>query len=100
MAVRVIKLELLAKLPRCEKKIVYTLRKTNMTGWKITIFNRIYIFIHGWFSIVMLVFWGEYFVVSWVIQQKVCLLGTQNFQPYQPDRHLSAILAPEFNWMP
>jgi len=29
--------------------------KTNMTGWKIPIFNRKYIFIHGGFSIVMLV---------------------------------------------
>ena len=32
--------------------------KINMTGWKNTIFYRKYIFIHGWFSIVMLVF-GE-----------------------------------------
>ena len=30
--------------------------KTNMTSWKITIFNRKYIFIHGGCSIVMLVF--------------------------------------------
>ena len=29
-----------------------------MTGWKITMFDRGYIFIHGYFSIVMLVFGG------------------------------------------
>ena len=32
--------------------------KTNMTNWKIPIFNRKYIFIHGGFSTVMLVVGG------------------------------------------
>ena len=37
--------------------------KTNMTNWKIPIFNRKYIFIHGGFSTVMLVFGGGKFMV-------------------------------------
>ena len=35
-------------------------RKTKMTGWKIPMFNRKYIFIHGGFSIVNRPFSGEY----------------------------------------
>ena len=31
--------------------------KTNMTGWNTTMFNRKFIFIHGGFAIVMLVFY-------------------------------------------
>ena len=33
--------------------------KTNMTNWKIPIFNRRYIFIHGCFSIVLVSFRGK-----------------------------------------
>ena len=32
-------------------------KKQHGDGWKVTIFDRRYILIHGWFSIVMLVFW-------------------------------------------
>ena len=37
---------------RKENKGVYTPELTNMTGWKITMFNKeIYLFIHGGFSV-------------------------------------------------
>ena len=36
-----------------------TVPKTNLAGWKTTMFNRKYIFIHGGFSIAILVFVGE-----------------------------------------
>ena len=37
----------------------YPPSKTNMTNWKIPIFNRRYIFIHGCFSIVLVSFRGK-----------------------------------------
>ena len=44
----------------CKRPKVWTCTPTttNMPGWEITIFNRRYIFIHGWFSSAMLVFQG------------------------------------------
>ena len=51
------------------KMLDHTPLKTNMTGWKISIFNRTYIFLHGGCSIVMLIFRGVAGMIraSWVL---------------------------------
>ena len=43
---------------------ISTAPKTNMTGWKISMFNRTYIFIHGWLSIVNVSLGGYIYIYS------------------------------------
>jgi len=70
----------------CKRPKVWTCTPTttNMTGWEITIFIRRYIFIHGWFSSVMLIFRGVTVFLPVSVATDLCHKLQPTVQASQP----------------